>query len=332
MSTNSPALEDLRAEIDRIDDQIHDLLMQRALVAESVRTLKEDERVKIRPGREATMLYRLAARHSGAFPKQAMLRIWREIISGTLAIEGPFFVAVQTPGNSNGYMDLARDHYGTFTYLNRHESSAAVIDAVDQGDASVGILPFPQRDATDSWWRYLASSGAQAPKVIARLPFIGETNALGANLDALVISTAQPAETGRDVSLFKFDVTGPMSSARIQSAFAEVGLDTGLMFDWVLPGGADLRQFLVEVGGFVTTEHPAIKAIAENLNGDIGYFVWLGAYAIPMDDEELGVGNDERKATDRRNESRDTASRRLWNRGRKSRGTGVIAPPESPTP
>src|SRR4051812_5667942 len=77
-SAHESALAALRGEIDRLDDQIHDLVMRRA---EVVATLA-NSRVKggaspLRPGREAMILRRLLARHAGALPGGAVVRLWR---------------------------------------------------------------------------------------------------------------------------------------------------------------------------------------------------------------------------------------------------------------
>ena len=50
-------------ELDRIDDQLHALLMQRALVVEQVAT--SGKRGAFRPGREASIIRRLLRRHGG---------------------------------------------------------------------------------------------------------------------------------------------------------------------------------------------------------------------------------------------------------------------------
>ena len=63
-------LPELRREIDAIDDQLHELLRARTKIVEEVRAYKQDERVKIRPAREAEIIYRLFAQHEGAFPKR----------------------------------------------------------------------------------------------------------------------------------------------------------------------------------------------------------------------------------------------------------------------
>ena len=89
-------LEELRREIDAIDDQLHDLLMRRTEIVEGVTAAKQGDAIKIRPAREAKIVYRLLARHKGAFPKRELVRIWREIIVATLGAEGPFSAGVYT--------------------------------------------------------------------------------------------------------------------------------------------------------------------------------------------------------------------------------------------
>ncbi len=288
MAKKKPTLEELRAKIDGIDDTIHDLLIDRALIVEDVRLVKGIDQPKSRPAREAEILYRLSARHRGVFPKRAILRMWRELISGTLMVEGPFVVTVQAPGGNDGYMDLARDHFGCFSPIIRHQSAASVIEDVSTGHASVGILPFPERDSDDTWWRYLASGDEDRPMVVCRLPFFGRSNARGAQLDALVISAVPPTETGRDVTLFAFPVSGQISNTRLKSAFVASGLDAGLIMDWPISGSED-RLFLVEINGFIPGDDNRLEGVLERLEDHIDYLVWLGAYAQPLSDDELGT-------------------------------------------
>lgn len=320
MAEKKPSLEDLRAEIDRIDNAIHDLLMERALVVEHVRHAKGPDQPKFRPAREAEILYRLSERHRGSFSKKAILQMWRELISGTLMLEGPFFVAVQAPGDNDGYMDLARDHFGSFSPMIRHQNAVSVIEDVSNGEATVGVLPFPARDSNDIWWRYLANGEAGRPMVVCRLPFAGRSNARGAHLDALVISMSPPAETGRDITVFAFPVSGPISSARLKSAFNDSGLNAGLVMDWPMLGG-DYRLFMVELEGYVTGNDIRLERVLERLENNADHLVWLGAYARPLSEMELNTSLAVRRGIDRRRKSRDTQDRRKDDKGLPARQT-----------
>ncbi|MEN9499161.1 MAG: hypothetical protein RIS83_980, partial [Pseudomonadota bacterium] len=63
-----PALQALRAEIDALDDAMHDLLMRRAAVVARMAAsrAKTGGGSPLRPGREAAVLRRLLGRHQGA--------------------------------------------------------------------------------------------------------------------------------------------------------------------------------------------------------------------------------------------------------------------------
>jgi chorismate mutase-like protein len=114
MTDETPSLDALRREIDEIDIAVHDLLMRRTSLGEKIGEVKGEGTAFIRPGREAQILRRLIARHSGPFPKVVVVRVWREIISALAALQGSFAVAVYVPaGAGEGLRALARAHYGS---------------------------------------------------------------------------------------------------------------------------------------------------------------------------------------------------------------------------
>lgn len=275
MTDEQPLLAGLRAEIDRIDDQLHDLIMQRSTIIERVRQAKIRDRIKIRPAREADILYRLSERHHGVFPKQSLFRMWREMIVGTLALEAPFSVSVLSVGNDHGYEDLARDHFGSFSNLQTRPSSAEVIDLVVRNEATVGVLPYPHPGASDVWWHDLEKSCDPKPRIMGRLPFFGRSNAKGAGLDALVISAVDPEPSLRDVSVYSFDLTDGLSPEDLALSLEQAGLVPCRAFE---TGG----KAYVEVPGFVPSGDNRLSAIPAQAH-------WLGVYSVPIDDEELNT-------------------------------------------
>ncbi|MBF0375245.1 MAG: chorismate mutase, partial [Alphaproteobacteria bacterium] len=148
MSTES--LEDLRREIDRIDDALHDLVMQRAQVVERIGVLKGGVQV-LRPGREAEILRRLVSRHQGRFPRAVLVRLWREMMGALVALQSPFPVAVFMPERGAGYLELARDQYGAYAATTPYRSVGQVVRAVADGVAAVGIVPVPDREGAENW-------------------------------------------------------------------------------------------------------------------------------------------------------------------------------------
>ena len=126
---NKKDLAQVRQKIDHIDDQLHDLIIERAKISEKIKALKKEGDAKIRPAREAQIIYRLLDRHRGQFPVQELIRIWREIITATLRMQGPFSIAAIEPNGEPDYCNLARDQYGSFSPISRYTTSPAVIKA-----------------------------------------------------------------------------------------------------------------------------------------------------------------------------------------------------------
>src|SRR5947209_5913900 len=90
-----PELSALRAEIDATDDEILALLDRRA---EVVRRVGELKRARLLPTfhvpqRERAVLERLTSAANGAFPREAVRPVFREIMSACLALESPLVIS-----------------------------------------------------------------------------------------------------------------------------------------------------------------------------------------------------------------------------------------------
>lgn len=280
-------LSELRRDIDAIDDRLHELLRQRTEIVEEVREYKKNARIKIRPAREAEIIYRLFAQHSGAFPKRELFRIWREMIVATLRFEGPFSVGVFMEGEDCGFWDLGRDHFGSFTPMTPFPSARRIVEAVQKQEVTVGILPLPSRDETDPWWRRILFEGGDTPRVIARLPFVGGSNARANGREALVICPVDAEPTGRDRTYLGLESAKQLPQAQLAKAFGDVRLNVAFSTDSVDLNRPEAWLTLVEVEGFVKPDDPRIKAVGDAFDGAIAHVVGLGGYAVPVADEEL---------------------------------------------
>jgi chorismate mutase / prephenate dehydratase len=286
--TAEPSLDELRHEIDAIDDAIHDLLMKRTGIVEKVREVKRGLAIKIRPAREDEIAYRLVSRHQGPFPKRELLRIWRELIVATLSFEGPFSVAVHSPEEGGGYWDLARDHYGSYTPMTGHDSVRRVIESVRSQEATVGILPLPRQDDIDPWWRHLATESADAPRVIARLPFAGPGNGRDGDLEALVICPIAQEPTGRDRSLLVVETSETMGIGRLGSKLSDAGMTPLFLASWHEDQARDTWLFVAEIDDFVPPDDRRIPRFLDTAGEAIRHVITLGGYAAPLTVEDLG--------------------------------------------
>ncbi len=285
-------LDEVRSDIDAIDDTIQDLLIRRTELVREVRAIKHDWRVKIQPSREAEIIYRLLERHQGSFPKRELVAMWRILICATLSFEGPFSVAVYTPPEDGGAWDLAREHFGPCTPMTRHGSVRSVIEAVHRQDAVVGVLPLPRHDDSDPWWRHLVTTQTDAPKVIARLPFITRANPRGAAPEALVICPVSVMPTGRDRSLLAADSEQRLAQASLARALQEAGMTATSITGWH-EQAAQAWLYLIEVDGFLTSDDPRLGLLSRSLGQTVGRplnrLLLLGGYALPVAAESLDL-------------------------------------------
>jgi len=286
MARDDSKLTDLRQQIDDIDNQIHALIQRRTQVVESVRDAKEGDPVKIRPSREAQVLERLVRQHQGPFPRRELVRIWRELIVATLSFEGPFSVAVFDPEEDCGYWDLARDQYGSFTRMKGFTSPRRVIDAVRSRQATVGILPIPRHEEEDPWWPHLTTEHEEAPRVIARLPFAGPSNARGGNLEAVVICPIRLEETGRDRTFLAIEASERIGTANLRETLLAAGLEPDFMTAWQDLGTQNWLH-LTDVDGLVRSADPRVVEFMEKIQAPVVRTVSLGGYARPLSAEEL---------------------------------------------
>lgn len=287
MATNKDSLQQVRQEIDEIDNAIHDLLMRRTRIVERVTELKKGQAIKIRPAREAQIIYRLMDRHSGGFPRRELVRIWRELIVATLGFEGPFSVAVFAPRGNPEFWRLARDHFGSHTRMIGYPSQRRALDAVRAGTNTVGILPRPQPGETDPWWQHLVGTSKDVPRVIGRLPFVVPAHPSADDQEALVICPIAMEPSGRDVSLLGFDGDEALSSSRLTSVLKAADLNPGTVHHWT-GSSSDGHWFaMTEVAGFVDGEDPRLIQVERELAENAVRIIPIGGYAEPLGAEEL---------------------------------------------
>ncbi|GAA0575966.1 chorismate mutase [Caenispirillum bisanense] len=273
------SLDLLRREIDRIDDAIHDLIMERTAIVERVRAAKRNG-VILRPGREAAILRRLLDRHDGHFPKASVVRIWREIISALTNFQAPLTLAVYMPERGAGFLALARDQYGAYTQTQTYASAGQVARAVMDGEASVGILPVPLLDDDQAWWTMLVGSSPDLPRVVARLPFHGPGAGRGDGLEAMAVGKLPLEPTGDDRTMLAVECSNALSRAGLRSHLEAVGLGPNHLWD-TRENGPDARIDLIAVEDFVAADDPRLAAVLERPEGEVAHVHVIGAYATP---------------------------------------------------
>lgn len=269
--TKAPTLASLRNSIDSIDTKLHDLLMQRALIVESVGQLKKAQNLgqPFRLGREAEILRRLKDRHQGPLPYPVIARLWREIIASFTQLETGYAVAVCQPTPDAQILPLARDHYGGGVGLLSFLQPGPALAALSEGKAVQAVLPMPRPDDETPWWPMLMD-GTQAPRIVARLPFVG-TPLPGR--EAMVAALFPPEASGDDITLLGIETHEPASRSGLKTELEKAGFTARLL----AAGRYGAKSFaLAEVDGFVEALDARITALP------LPRILVLGAYARPI--------------------------------------------------
>jgi chorismate mutase/prephenate dehydratase len=288
MSEIASDLEHLRRRIDEIDDRLQDLLVERMNIVSRVAAHKRsnDGLAAHQPAREAEIIRRLITRQREGFPPATLVRMWRELLAATTRVQRAFTIAVYAPPGAQGFWDLARDHYGSHTPMLTYRSTAQVISALSEGQAAIGVLPMPEEEDPDPWWRHLLSTHDRAPHVIARLPFGARGNARSDSSDALAIGHGAQQETARDRTLIATENARDISRGRMFSTLASLGLPCTFMASFEHEAGVNT---LIEIDGFVPAADPRFERLREQLGPTLFRLLALGGYAVPLSAAELVV-------------------------------------------
>jgi chorismate mutase / prephenate dehydratase len=268
----SGGLPALRAELDRIDNAIHRLLIERAAVVEYV--ARSGKPSAFRPGREAAILRRLLTQHQGALPPVTLVRIWREMLAGTTSMQGTFSIAVGDAAPNGGLVQLAREHFGALTPVRQFGSAGQAMAEASQGHVSVAVLPFPSDQET--WWISLMHHEPRL-HIIGMLPFWKPRAEGVPNVRALVVAATPPDASGHDRSFLGLECDSDVSRTRLSSELTSAGLKPDMM---VLqrPSGSPVAHVLVEVDGYLMDDDPRLA----NLGSVLRRPVVLGSYAEPV--------------------------------------------------
>lgn len=274
-------LNDLRETIDQIDAEMHDLIMRRVALVGQIAAAKggAQDAPYFRPGREAQVIRRLVRRHQGDLPPAVVVRLWRELISAFVAMQGPLALAVLVREEDPALANLARDHFGSLTPLASFGSEQGVMRAISDGRATVGILPLPEDGMRDPWWRYLASGGEGRPRIIARLPFF-HSGGRGEQTEALAVSLSPAEASGEDHSYIVVETHEALSRGALLRSLESIGMVSIDMLMW--NDGADRQLYLVEIEGFCADDDPRLAALGDQ-EGSVDQARSVGCFALPLD-------------------------------------------------
>ena len=217
-------LDDLRREIDAIDERILELLTERARLAQKIGAIKQDtDRVYYVPEREKLIFEELKRKNPGVLPEKAIRSIYREIISATRALERPISVAFLGPKDTFSHMATLRV-FGSMAECHPAATVSDIFTEVERKRVDYGVVPVETSmggGVSDTLDRFVVSELKIVNEVMLHInhsllsnspleeitqvyskqqPFVQCRNWLKANLpNAELIETSSTAEAARVV-------------------------------------------------------------------------------------------------------------------------------------
>ena len=134
-------LRNLRHEIDRLDEELVDLLGRRAEVAAAIGRLKaRGGDVVFDPGREESVIARAIEHGAGKLPARSLEAIFREVISASRALEAPTRVAFL--GQEGGFShEAAATRFGGSAFCAPTPDPDMLLNALQTRAADFGCFP-----------------------------------------------------------------------------------------------------------------------------------------------------------------------------------------------
>lgn len=208
----SKDLEHLRQEIDKIDEQIFELLIERLKFVSKVGEHKKSEESKrpiLRPGREAKMIQNIfdKAKQQGLSDNVALgfSNIWRSIIASAINHEDELKILISKP-NEAQKTTICRDYMGPFTEVKILENDAEILAKLKNNESNISIFEAEENYSNTPWW--LKISENEELNIFARLPLINNQNA---DSYFFAVSNIKPEPTGNDKFIYSIKGDIPAS-------------------------------------------------------------------------------------------------------------------------
>ena len=255
MDDQPPTLDAVRARLDAIDAELMRLVDERAGLANDVARAKraagDGDKFGLRPAREAMLIRKLLAMPRQGAGDALTVRLWRELISDSLAKQGPFQLSVWGGADAPRTVELARARFGSAPPL---RMAAKPEEALANAKMLGGVAVFSMSSPVAWWGRLLAEPGLS---VFAALPCL---SAWGATA-ALAVAAVEVEPSGDDETFWVTDAGG--TTAGLIDALSRDGVAAELMAE---SGG--LKLFVL--AGYYRRDDARLARAPGQLSGVIG--------------------------------------------------------------
>lgn len=284
-------LNEIREQIDSIDNHIHDLIMRRAsLVSEIGKEKAKKNLPVIHPARETDLVRRLLKRHHGNFPPMALVGMWRELIGALCMMQTDVSVSVADHEHFESTWADAKTFYGSVIKMTKTQSDLMAVASLRNKEATFSVVPWPKDGVDDShqksWWEHAFILGQGDVYIIGALPFVYDSKTTVSGFGslekkAMVLSREpfQPSET--DHTCFVLRIDHSVSRGRIIEVFESGGLTPISLHTKTDAHFENTSLHMIIAKGYHIDNHDFIASVQTAFDGFEMIFKPVGGYAVP---------------------------------------------------
>lgn len=138
---NENALDALRRKIDACDERLVQLLNERARIVVEIGRLKQQTNSPIyAPEREKAVLEKVRRLNTGPLPDRCLEAVWRELMSGSFALEKPLKIGFLGPEGTFSHAAAVRKFGSSVDYVPLADIPS-VFEEVVRGHIDYGLVP-----------------------------------------------------------------------------------------------------------------------------------------------------------------------------------------------
>jgi chorismate mutase len=250
----TPSLDEVRWRIDAIDGEHLALIDERARLARDVAAAKAaagDTGFGLRPGREALIVRKLLSTPRTAAGDALVIRVWRELMSDSLARQGPYHLTVWGGRDPARAVELTRLRFGVAPPMRVVATDKDALAAA-KTPWGVGVLALSPDSA---WWARLLAEPKL--KIFAALPCLERWGPPA----AFAVAEVEVEPTGGDQTFWVTD--SPKAAGAVVEALALDGVAAELLAE---AGGLKLFSLL----GFYQVGDERLARAPGALSGVVG--------------------------------------------------------------
>ena len=255
-------LDELRKIIDQIDEKIVQLLNERCKIAGQVGVWKiENGHPIFVPEREKLLFEKLKKQNPGPLSDDSLTNIYREVISGAIAVEQPLKIGYCHNNIPDLLRHPARLTFGDSAEYLLFDSVHQLFTALENGECSYCAVPFYDgKDAFD---------GDTIDALLKTdMNIIAERISPAQGSSSLIIGAQSPINTGDDRTALRIEMPDSGTAfEQILNIFKEKSIDLICCEQRISQNNADNNMLLVEIEGHPTEDcvKSAIFAIEKSV-------------------------------------------------------------------